>query len=682
MPEETSASLVDKTAPDSSAKSNAQTPAPKKRRATKRASSRKTKPKTPPTPVQDQASAIDSVDEIYLPKTETQPPAFSVGPLPRVSPNKKSLDETLNTIYQNEKGELPNMQKIVIKTNHPILKFFLGLLLAGAFLTLAAWAGFFYFAPQATNGEQVRLTIIGPTDVTVGATSTYAISYKNQLNIPLRDVTIELHYPDGFVIADATPAAKNSGQTEWQLGSLDPHAVGTITLTGVAYGNLHGAAAWQAFCNYRPDNFKSSLRAVASLTTSVVAVPIALSISGPDKTPAGAPTKYQFVISKNDAATLPNLELTPHWGRAFTLVSSTPPLDKKMRWLIPASAWATSTPGSGSLAFSLTGGWAVSTDTQPMQADLLWLVDATHKSYSVGTATVTTTIAQSSVNYSVAVNGSLTNLSAVPGDMLAITVHLQNGSENTIKNAVLKLDIEAPAIKKQTLLDWANLTDPADAIVVGEQKSSARRIGHLTWTAKQLPALLKIAPHADINIDLRLPLKDTQNFDLSNIADTKTNLTANAAYTDEAGKNQTLTAPPLSIVLRSDLKLDNRDEVSVENAAEVHNVAWVLTNSFHPAKDIQISASVFGDTTYASGSSTPVGTITFDPKEKKLVWKLDTFPTGVTTLTLPFTLTLNSKNPTQNQLLSKVRVQAIDSVTNEAIDLLAPEISLNQEPNE
>ncbi|MEK7160679.1 MAG: hypothetical protein AAB724_01480 [Patescibacteria group bacterium] len=51
-------------------------------------------------------------------------------------------------------------------------------------------------------------------------------------------------------------------------------------------------------------------------------------------------------------------------------------------------------------------------------------------------------------------------------------------------------------------------------------------------------------------------------------------------------------------------------------------------------------------------------------------------PLSLDVLNSIFSITLNKKNPTQNILISRVRVQAEDAITGEKFDFLADEISL------
>ena len=63
------------------------------------------------------------------------------------------------------------------------------------------------------------------------------------------------------------------------------------------------------------------------------------------------------------------------------------------------------------------------------------------------------------------------------------------------------------------------------------------------------------------------------------------------------------------------------------------------------------------------------GEAKFDPKTKRLTWKVSTMPVSVDVLALKFGFTLNTKNPTQTDLISKVSVKATDTVTGQALAL-------------
>ena len=129
---------------------------------------------------------------------------------------------------------------------------------------------------------------------------------------------------------------------------------------------------------------------------------------------------------------------------------------------------------------------------------------------------------------------------------------------------------------------------------------------------------------------------------------------------------------PINITLNSNLALDVRDSINDEND---HEISWVLTNDFHALKNLELSASLYGDISVTLGTA-PAGEVKYDENEKKITWAIPEMPESVDTLALPFTVKINAKNPTQNTLVSKIRVKALDAVTNQTIEFMGDEVGV------
>src|SRR3989338_4262614 len=138
--------------------------------------------------------------------------------------NKKIIDQKITAIYQDSSGRLPNMKEFLIKKSHPVLKFFLTLLIVGALLSAAAWAGFI-FLPQkrAAAPESLNFVIDGPARVPAGAPVSYTIKLTNGQDKVIKDITLNLRYPANFIFTSSSPEARNPGHTEWQFSSLSPN---------------------------------------------------------------------------------------------------------------------------------------------------------------------------------------------------------------------------------------------------------------------------------------------------------------------------------------------------------------------------------------------------------------------------------------------------------------------------
>lgn len=594
------------------------------------------------------------------------------------SANQAALSKSLNTIYQNETGELPNMKEITIKKSNPIIKFFSTLIIVGALLSAAAWAGYYFVsAPGNFSNDQVMVKINGPVEVSLGALNTYEISYINDQNQPLQNAVLQIQYPIGFVYKESSISANNTGHTEWRLNNVPAHGQGSVSVSGKNYGSLNQPQLWRVVLNYKPQNINSSLQQTNELQTTIGSSPLALTITGPEKADVGAPINYNFVVNNSEEWNLPQVDLVPNFPTNFKIVSSTPNLIKN-RWQVFSYAASTTVSTSPQMSYALTGVWSSSssTDSAPLGATLFTILPQTKQSFVVAATNVTTTLVKSGVNFNLAINGSLTNFSAKPGDLLTISLRLLNSSNQTLTNGSIQLNLEAPSIKKQSILDWANLKDDNNSAVQGMQKNDTTRLGQATWTAKEVTALAKIKPGAEVSLDLQLPIKSANSFDINSLTQTLINATAIATFTGANG-TQTITANPIDINLNSDLKIETRDTIKTERGVETHQITWVLNNTIHALNNLTVTAAAFGDVSFASEPA-PAGAVTFDPAEKTITWKINEMPEGIDVLALPFTLTLNTKNPTQNTLLSKVKVTATDTVTGDVINLIGDEILLNQ----
>jgi len=598
-----------------------------------------------------------------------------------ISANKKEMNDSLAAIYQDGSGKIPDMKEIAIKKTRPLLRLITIVILGGAALAVLAWTGYIFTPSNRFPEDKIALEIHGPDHLGLGATSTYYITYKNTYSEALKDATLNIYYPAGFAFTDSSPSADNSGHNEWHIGNIPAGEGGAITVEGKNYGTLNEEESWRVFLNYKPTNFNSDLQKAATLTTVIDSSPFSLSVSGPDKASLGADVEYSFNV-KNDGDWAPDsLQLSPVLPANFTISSSTPALDKNNRWSFSllSGKGTTSTTAAllKSLTFKVKGKFGDSEDkTSSIKGVLSLPTTPTKPSYQIAVAEIASELVKNDLSYNMAINGSVNDSDSQPDDILNITLHLKNTNAKDIKNVSVALALDSPSVKRQSILKWPEIVDQSDGTIQGEQVSDDVRRGTITWNSKKIPALAKVKSNDEINIDVRLPIKSGKDFDLNAIKNSKILATSQLTFTDQTGAEHTINANPITITLNSDFKFENRDAVSTDsNGKEQHAVAWVITNSFHALKNIEISADAYGDVSFVPGS-VAAGTVDFAPDTKKITWKIAELPESVDVANAAFTITLNQKNPTQNTLLSKVHVQAEDAVTGKKLDFMAEEVAL------
>ena len=587
------------------------------------------------------------------------------------------ISKQLAEIYQDDQGRMPDMRRIKITKTHTAFKTFLTVVLVGGLLAAVAWAGFF-FMPGNTNKfseDKVALRLNGPTNIMAGTTTTYQIAYENNQSIAFKKATLNVQYPDGFVFLSSNIESKNTGHTEWDLGRIEAGRKRELSITGLTYGALNQKQSWRVFLTYQPENFGSELQKSAILDIITDKSPFSLVVDGSNKSLAGNIAEYTFTTKKESESGITKLEVKPSWPKNFVLVSSSPAISKDFKWIIETKKSATpSSSAPTSWKFKLTGRFTTSTeDTGEITGALLTL--ANNKLFTIADTKIAPQVAKSDLDFNIAINGSLGNFSIQPGGELNMTLTLKNISDEDIDNAILKLGLNGPAIQKQTLLNWPKIEDKYNFYIVGTQISANLRRGEITCDKTQIPALAKLKKGDEVSIDIRLPLKDSAVINLPDLKDSsRITVLAELAFKDSDKKDRKLSSNKILITVNSDLKFEARDSAD----GSVHKINWVLTNNFHPLKNLVLSADVIGDVSVELPTPTPAGEVKFDAKTKKLTWTISEMPDSVDVLAMPMTITLNTADPSQELLVSKVHVQADDTVTGEKIDFMGDEVKIKQ----
>jgi len=590
---------------------------------------------------------------------------------------KKKIDKELTAIYEDNSGKIPDMKAIRVRRHRPVLRAVFALLVVGGLLAAAAWAGFFLLPNATTTDEQISLTINGPAELTLGSTTTYIIAYSNDQNKKLLDAVLTINYPESFAFSETSVPASNAGHTEWNLGEIPANGSGEIKITGKNFGAIDQKNSWRIFLNYRPENFNSEMQKNTTLETVIAKSPFAISAAGPDSTAVGGTVNYVFTV-KNEGDWWPeNLIVDPSWPENFYLVSSSPEIAKDGKWTLVFPQNTSTTPATNTV-FTLTGKFTdlnLNLDNETVMdvgAGLNLPYGPNAKLFQIASSSLKTALVKNGHTFSVAINGTMTDLASKPGDMLNITLYLKNTSKDTMKDAQVKLMLDSPALKRQSTLNWPQIEDKLNGDILGEQMSETVRRGQITWGSLQLAALKTVKPNDEITIDLRLPVKDASIFDLEDLSEFLIKTNAEVRYTDSAGKKRLLSSNPINITLNSDLTFEQRVSKQTENGLSIREAQWILNNNFHPLKNIELSATLFGEVAFESEQA-PAGSVVYDQNEQKITWTIPEMPDGIDVLALPFTITINETNPTQNVLISKVRIKAEDVTTRQTIEFMADE---------
>ncbi len=588
--------------------------------------------------------------------------------------SEQKIERQLTNIYKDDSGHMPDMQKIKKNQTGSFIGGLFKFVFSVAILAALAWAGFF-FLPMTNkfSDSQLDLKIIGSENFTIGATTTYQIVFKNNQNVSLKNVNLTANYPAGFTYSQSSLEPKNVGKNEWSIGTLKPNEEKTVQITGNSFGSLGDSQSWRVLLNYTPENFKSEMQKVATLNVKSTQAPITISLSGIDKIGIDTPTNYTITVESKDNLANKKLEVFPIFPANFLITSSSIPLEKNIWKLQPT----TSTDSVSKYTINFTGKFS-STDQDILSLKVqIKLANANQDSYLLSESILNTEILKNVVIINTAINGSLTDMDSKPGDILNFTVLVKNSGKENIDKAQVKLTIDAPSFKKQSVLGWSDIADKNDGDITGSQISDQIRRASLLWNDKKISSLNKLKPGEEVALDFQLPVKSTEKAPWNSIENNQIKITTELTFNDATKTTQTITGNPINITLNSDLTIQIKNDVSSNSQEkEQHNITWVLNNTYHPLKNIILSADIYGDITWQGPTSTSASMVQFDQSTKHLTWTIPEMTDNTDVLVLPFTVVINKKNPTQNTLISKIHVIADDTVSGKKLELVGEEIPL------
>lgn len=591
---------------------------------------------------------------------------------------ERKMKQELKEIYQNDDGSMPNMSNFQKKKSGGIVRAFFTLVFACAFLGAVAWAGFFIFQPKSNFAEEdVVLSITGEEQIIAGQDVAYRVRYRNSQNIPLTKANLQVKYPEGFVFVSATPAPANDKKDEWVLGNVDAQASKYIDIQGKLFGDVNKKQSIRAFFNYTPTNFSSEFQKVASLNTEVTSAPAVIVITAPTEAVPGANVEFSIEISRKPDQMSKNLAFVVEPAGGLSIVGAEPASDKDnlYQWSLAELPEKFQIKFNG--AFSPEEG----VESAEVKFKLLGWKDEQKKTepYEFWSEVKTVKLLKSDLSAGLAINGTTSALTVQPGEVLSAGLVLKNNGQTPLKNLSVKLIFETPSFDKKSLLDWGKLNDKFDGQVNGEQINETTRQGSITWNKKQVGGLANLAAEKELTIDVSMPLKSGETIDLTKFTTSVMTAAVEVTYESE-GVKKVLSSNQIVLTVNSDLVFEARDKVASDSQGrETHNIDWIISNSFHELKEIELSADIYGDVIWnESALNVPAGEAKFDAVKKQLVWQIPTMPTSVDVLALKFSLTINQKNPSQTNLTSKVKIKVVDTVAGQNIILAGDEVLLDQ----
>lgn len=567
------------------------------------------------------------------------------------------IEESLSEIYQDDKGKMVDVKKLDIKKGRGILFYFFSLVILGL-LAVVVYAGYIFYSKNNPASARVEFAISGEESVVSGEEFFYAISYKNLGGVGIKNIEINLTYPENFIYLDSSPAAREKNSI-WKFSGLEAHRSDEIKIKGKIIGKAGEAQNILGTLVYTPENFSSEFKKEAAFENIVSGTGLALIIEPVAGVLVGEENEIVIKYKKEEADFLNKFRLT---------------LDKSDNIELTGGATTTNV-------------WQAETADKEQEIKIKFKVkdkvsereeitlnfeysDDGNKYYEFYEKKLDFEVIKNSLNLSLILNGSRSAQGIDFNQTLNYSIAYANKGEVEMKDIVIM------AVLNSDILDWKTLADKNN----GELGSNT-----ITWSKEQIPQLATLAPNEEGLIDFFINVLPIEQVNLN--SSSKHQVESYAQFSIgglEVKENEDTKSNTIVSKVNSDVKLDeevryfNDDNIAVGSGplplkvgeTTSFKVYWKLTNNLHELHNLRLESALPDYIYWDDKNRTTVGNIYYNESSRKVVWEIGRLPVSVFAADAEFNLSITPVESDRNKvlvLLPGTTVEATDSETGSAI---------------
>ncbi len=342
---------------------------------------------------------------------------------------------------------------------------------------------------QASFGEnRVVISISGPVEGESGYLAEYAISYKNENRIALKNAVLRIGFPESFK-AETEADFKKDGNIGGvvEIGEIKAGASGQYILKGRAYDPKGTLIYIKADLAYTPSNFNSQFSAKSQLGIRVTSTPIEFEVLAPQYIASGDAVDYLISYKNTGQKDFDDLRVKMDYPESFTFGKSNPAVSEGN------NIWYIGRLGAGESGKIVVSGKLEGTRDEVKNATAYIGILKQGEFISYNEERAVTNIAASPLVIAHVVNG-LSSLSVKSGDTLRFEIAYKNESNIGYRDAIVTEKIDSPVLDYSTLrLDQ------------GAFNSDSKTI---TWKAADLSNLRFLGPGQSGIIRFSIKVKD------------------------------------------------------------------------------------------------------------------------------------------------------------------------------
>lgn len=552
------------------------------------------------------------------------------------------------------------------------------LILLALLLAIVSFLSFWFGSPSFSEAG-VKLDIEGPSQVSVGDEVVYKLKYSNTTKLDLNNMTFKFTYPDDSVVLRDGVVAKELTET-FTLDQLSPGQEAEKEFRVFLIGDRGNIKTAKAELSYRAGDLRTAFEKNTSLATTIIGLPIALTLSAPPNSVPGQTVNYVLDYRNEFSDDIFDLRLEFDYPDGFNLQKSTPsPGEGNYVWNIPVLKKGNG--GRISITGTLNGKEG---ETKSISVALKRKIGGQYINYE---KTETSSVVTNPLLKVETLLNGFSDYSAFAGDDLNYVIKYSNNSNFNLVGVNLIVKLEGD------MYDISNLDTKG-----GYYDNSN---GTILWNASTVSDFANLAPNKKGEVSFRIKLKNSissgttgsKNLFVRVSARLSTpNVPANVGgdeiFTETNLVTKISTQPTLKqTVYYNDTAFGSSGpfplEVGKETSFTVH---WQITNPGNDMSGVKISAILPAGVNWKNvvsvGSGQPE--VTFNQNTSEVIWNLGVLPQGVGVTGAKYEASFQiTVKPSTNQkgtiilLVKESKLSGVDTFTKQNIIVTIQDITTN-----
>jgi len=587
-------------------------------------------------------------------------------------------DELLE-IYEDSQGNIIDVKKITIKRGPGFFGLFLKVVFLLVFfgaLIYGAYLAYDRFRSSRTNILDLVATM--PTEMKSGDEILYNLDYKNLTSGALKNIKIEVAYPENFIFIDSLPSPIQNKNT-WEISNLDSKGSGSIRIKGRIINVDDKDNLFLAKANYYMENFSTEFKKEIATVIKIKGLEFNVDFNYASTALVGEDNEID--ISFGNYQTVPGIvnlvlsfppNMTLVGGEALPTGGMATSSGNLLSWeKITDDTWRLSNFKAEAGTQNLRVKYRIKEKTDDQQKINLRLEEKAQdeKYYTFAEKEVLVDVIKSSLNLTLSLNGNKGDTNVNFGDTLNYSISYSNKGDVPMKDVVIM------AALNSDFLNWTTLKDKNG----GQKKKSI-----ITWTKNEIPELKELEANKDGTIDFSIAVANFTTNDLGKNFAIKSYAQFSIGNSEELKEGSDNKSNEINSRINSDLSFKEQIRYFDEDNVPVGDgplppqvgqktslkVYWKLTNNLHELNNVQAEYQLPPSVSFDDRSQNTVGSLSYDGANNKIVWSIGRLPLTVYTASAEFNIAINPAESNRSKIMviaNGTTVSALDIDTQETI---------------